>query len=192
MKPFLTALLLAGCVARQDMPVDPPPDRQPRIEGLQALSREALECVPDLRIAASTEVVDTNKLAFRLTNISNRTFHLYDFNLPWGNANAIQVAAVTISGEIVPSVWPIDDPGPVKTVSISPGQTLHGEALLSSKFEDLESYLERTDVLILWSYRFMPLNERGSCVSGIAVATPRTVPNRGLQTGPAHNPSPTP
>ena len=183
MKPYLTALVFAGCLAKQDMPVEPPPDRHQRLEGLKALTRELHECLPDHRVAVTAEVVDAKTLSFRLTNISDRTFQLYDFNLPWGNSNAIQVAAVTASGEIVPTGWPIDDPGPAKTVSMSPGQTLLGKAALSSKLDDLEPYLKRTDVLILWSYRFISVGDehRGGCASGVAIATRRIAPNSALQ-----------
>jgi hypothetical protein len=92
-------------------------------------------------------------LKFTLTNVSTKSLSVYPESLPWGNTHAIQWAALTSDGRVVPLVYPIDDPAPAKEVQIRPRQTLTGSYHLSSMLVR-ETVPIDTDLLIVWAYRF--------------------------------------
>jgi len=92
-------------------------------------------------------------LKFTLTNVSTKSLSVYPESLPWGNTHAIQWAALTGDGRVVPLVYPIDDPVPAKEVQIRPGQSLTGSYHLTSMLVR-EAVPVDTDLMIVWTYRF--------------------------------------
>src|ERR1035438_2125943 len=48
-------------------------------------------------------------LAFKLTNLSEKPFTLYPYELPWGIPSSITLAAVTTDGQRIPNIYPIAD-----------------------------------------------------------------------------------
>lgn len=166
----VAVILLGSC--SPDLP-ERPPTNADRYAGLDAIGRDLARSPSDPRLYVSADAAGdaaNPKLAFTLRNISREPISLYPSWLPWGNPNSIQVAALTATGEVIPTFWPIADPPPETPMTVSPGQTLTGEFELNTRFKNLGQHLKQTDVLILWTYRFSPMGG-GSAgrVSGVTL-----------------------
>ena len=51
----------------------------------------------------------------------------------------------------------IDDPGPTRT-TIQPGESLSGNISLVNRFPELNEVLKECDVILFWSYQFLPID----------------------------------
>lgn len=93
----------------------------------------------------------TNRLPEPLT-----TFH---HSLPWVGWDSILLIAVKTDaiGTIIDKNIIIDDPGPART-TIQPGESLSGSISLLSRFPNLNEALKEHDVILFWSYQFLPID----------------------------------
>ncbi|MCL7412005.1 MAG: hypothetical protein M8353_00090 [ANME-2 cluster archaeon] len=93
----------------------------------------------------------TNRLPEPLT-----TFH---YSLPWVGWDSILLIAVETDaiGTIIDKNLMIDDPGPART-TIQPGGSLSGNIPLSGRFPNLNEALKEHDVILFWSYQFLPID----------------------------------
>ena len=115
-------------------------------------------------------------IRFRLTNVSAQPLKIYPFQLPWGNANAVEVGAITLEGKLLSAGWPIDDPGPETPVTVAPGSSLSGDFLLGGRFNDLEEARKQSEVLVTWCYPFTALGEvKAHKITGAVVVKRRAV-----------------
>lgn len=168
----VAGILLGSCAPDFPQRV-PTPTNEGRFAGLDAVRKDLASSPSDPQVYVNAEAAgnaSNPKLAFTLRNISKNPISVYPSRLPWGNPNSIEVAALTAAGEVIPSYWPIADPPPDTPATVSPGQTLKGDFDLNQRFENLEQHLKQTDILILWTYRFLPTSG-GSAdrVSGVSL-----------------------
>ncbi|MEA2718378.1 MAG: hypothetical protein QOJ39_242 [Candidatus Eremiobacteraeota bacterium] len=107
------------------------------------------------------EAAPEPRLFVTLTNQSREDLVTYEHSLPWRSAYAMMVVAVETdpAGTPLERTLPVDDPGP-GTVTVKPGETLHGEIPLAPRFPSLSGALAKRDVLAFWAYRFQPVGKQ--------------------------------
>jgi hypothetical protein len=167
----LLALFVRGA-AGQTFPNSPPKPKVSRSLALQEFSQNVGQVWPEERVvvqAVGAMNKDVPVLRMRLRNVSGQAIKLYRFQLPWGNAGSLIIAATTTSGEPLQVVYPIDDPpppGPDEPLLVSPGEKLSGEFRIGYKIPELSEALKKSDVLVMWAY----VLERGAgYVTGVVV-----------------------
>lgn len=81
------------------------------------------------------------------------SIEVYTSALPWSNFDSIILVAVEANaiGAPLPHELVIDDPAP-STVVIEPGERLHGDIDLASRFATLDKELTLHDIILFWSY----------------------------------------
>jgi len=162
------ALLVAACPA-PDLPKTPPKTIG-NSEGIASVGRCSNESREEKRVTVVARAVERKQgpaIQFRLTNVSTETLHLYPFDLPWGNLNAVEYAATTSSRHALTTVWPIDDPASQQPIAIPPHQVLEGEVLLVHRILDVNEAHTREDIYVNWCYRFGVIgDETGGHLSG--------------------------
>ena len=172
----IASLLICACANRPQLPDRPPESTSQHLEGLKATSKCA-SLPEETRVSVAARAVESKDgpgIHFRLTNTSAQPLRLYRFLLPWGNANAIELAAVGTNGEIPAVFWPIDDPGPEEPFVLSPGQSLEGETVLRYRINEIAAARSRSDVIVTWCYRFSVIGEAAAGrVSGTVVIPKR-------------------
>jgi hypothetical protein len=172
----IASLLICACADRPQLPDRPPESTSQRLEGLKATSKCA-SLPEETRVSVSARAIESKDgpaIHFRLTNTSGQPLRLYRFLLPWGNANAIELAAVGTNGEIPAVFWPIDDPGPEEPLVLAPGESLDGETVLRHRINEIGAARSRSDVIVIWCYRFTVLGERpAGRISGTVVVPKR-------------------
>jgi|SRR6266487_1014880 len=160
---IVAILLLCACANSPQLPNKSPESTSQRL-GLKATAKCA-SLPEETRVSVSARVVESEKgpgIHFRLTNTSGQPLRLYRFLLPWGNANAIELAAVGTNGDIAAVFWPIDDPSAEQPFGLAPGQSLEGETFLRYRITEIDAARSRSDVVVTWCYRFTVLDDQSA------------------------------
>src|ERR1035437_754926 len=109
------------------------------------------EAVPP-GIQVELDPAEPLSLRVTLRSGSETAVRMYRSSLPWGNRYSMVFAGVTPSGEPLKQRFPIDDPGPTQ-VTVEPKNSLSGEIALQRIFEDLDTVLKKSDVLVFCAYK---------------------------------------
>ena len=177
---LLSALTSAFILlARQDFPTTPPKILNGQA-GLRAVATVSRRTDVDTRVIVAATFADSSdgpSLRMTLKNISRETLKLWRFSLPWGNSNSMELAAVTVAGRPLDTVWLIDDPPPPgrdEPIKLLPGSSLSGIFRLSHRLPSLDAARRTSEVIVLWVYELHLANgaEAGH-VSGVIVAPKR-------------------
>jgi hypothetical protein len=98
-------------------------------------------------------------LKMRLTHTYERSIHISESDLPWGNPQSMVLLAAKAkgAGESLERMRRIDDPGPA-IITWDPGVELKGQVVLNDRFADLSKALQEADVLVFWSYRLQSVD----------------------------------
>jgi hypothetical protein len=108
-----------------------------------------------LLLAAS--VVDKTSgyfLSFTLKNVSGRALTFYRKDLPWGNVDSIQTAAVEPDGRLVIGSYPIEDDFGIEKVTVHPEETLKGDYDLSKRWAT--GFPHASTIVLMWAYKVRP------------------------------------
>lgn len=110
-------------------------------------------------------------LSFHLKNVSASPITMWDALLPWGFTYSIRFVALTPKGRVLPMGYLIDDPVR-RSVTIAPGESLHGDYNLSNMLMP-GSIPPDTDIVVLWSYlddtAKSDKNDKDGLLTGVAV-----------------------
>lgn len=118
--------------------------------------------VEDLVVAVSLDRSQSDLgMMIQLTSKSKGPLRIYESDLPWAHWNSLVLTAVKPKrgGEVLknPRALPIDDPGP-RTLVLAPGTTVQGRISLDKRFPDISQEIQRSDILIFWSYQLTPID----------------------------------
>jgi hypothetical protein len=105
-----------------------------------------------LTVASSCSDRLNCRLHMRLSNRSAKPVELYASLLPWKRYGMLLLAAENRpNAEVLPMAWPTDDPDS-RTVILPPHQSLAGDIDLQTRFTTFSSAIDRSDVVLFWSY----------------------------------------
>lgn len=134
-------------------------------------------------MSAETDLVvrpdlENDLLLVEIINRSEHPVEVYEHSLPWVGWHSMILAAVITDpvGTPIPKDLRIDDPGPT-IVTIQSGEKLKGEVPLRLRFPEWSSARSQRDVILLWAYRFQPLDEPAGGWSMGSILFPRLAPD---------------
>jgi hypothetical protein len=118
-------------------------------------SSGAAEMQPDIAVQAKIlpALAHGPILEISMTNVGDQAISLFKANLPWSTRHALLLVPVTADQKAkrLDEALYIDDPGP-GVVTLSPSQVLSGRIDLGRRFPGLRDALQRSDVILFWSY----------------------------------------
>jgi hypothetical protein len=77
---------------------------------------------------------------------------IYRDELPWATRNSMVWIAVTLDGECLEKMIPVED-GAVGRLSLEAGQVLSGDVDLEGIFRGLDEARKKSDVHLFWAYK---------------------------------------
>ena len=109
-------------------------------------------------------------LAFKFTNLSNKTLKLYPHELPWGNPHSITIAAITTKGRYLSNLYPIADPEIQEKITIAPGASKEGDYDIG-QIVQLSEKKKSEEIIVIWSYKSPeePKNSPSICTGVVAI-----------------------
>ena len=115
-----------------------------------------LDVVVDISLKRGVGAAD---LEVTLTNREDKTIKLYRSSLPWGNVYSMVIVGVELDGsnETLDSGPIIDDAGP-DSVLVQPHATTVGSINLLKRLPRLQEALEKSDVVVFWSYQLKTID----------------------------------
>jgi hypothetical protein len=122
-----------------------------------ATSTSAAQTCPLLLTARVVHNAAGYVLSFTLKNMAGRPLTFNRHDLPWGNIDSIQTAAVTTQGQLVLGAYPIEDDFGLDRVTIRPNEMLTGDYALSHRWNDMSTpptgFPRDTTVVLMWAYK---------------------------------------
>jgi hypothetical protein len=93
-------------------------------------------------------------LEFTVRSKLDQAFTMYEADLPWGNANSVELSFETVSGKQACPLYTraIDDP-PDTRVEVAPGHSLKGVVHLAASCPAIDDVLAQSNVVVKWHYR---------------------------------------
>jgi hypothetical protein len=107
-----------------------------------------------LAVEVSYEADPDPRLAFTVRSKLSESFVMYEADLPWGNANSVELSFEKASGDEPCPLYlaALDDPGDL-TVEIMPGDVLKGDVTLADTCPAIKEVLAQSGVTVKWHYR---------------------------------------
>jgi hypothetical protein len=147
---LITAVLLASLGAAVGTAAEKNDGSLDSIAWATAVSSAAPAC-PLLLTASIVRNPDGYVLRFTLKNTAGRPLTFNRHDLPWGNVDSIQTAAVTTEGQLVLGGYPIEDDFGLDRVSVQPNETLTGDYALSHRWSD--GFPRKATIVLMWAYK---------------------------------------
>lgn len=117
---------------------------------------EGAQTQPSIAVRAAVETGAPEPLSLKVSiaNAGDQSINLFRADLPWGTRHALLLIPITLdqtAKRLDESLY-VDDPSP-GTITLSPSQESSGHIDLRRRFPGLSATLERTDIILFWSYQ---------------------------------------